>query len=391
MKMKDFIDKHFGNLKIKTIHKIAKNTRHSVYSKDREVINWSPSPLQGVHQITYTDRDRDMIFKAFEVEYFEFKRDILNIDGLNTDFNVSTTPAYVLTIVLIHLLIKNDEYKEETITNLFLINSYRVITSAYSNYYSYPVEESIARLVYDRMSKKFLIKKLGSNFALLTYKSKYLFKGTTTYEQIKICDADNLTLATNFCSNTVRQYIHTGFLALLDVLDSNDKTIGTSLLNGDNEVIDISNNTKLYYENMERALFNKDILMDNDVIELLGEVLKVNTKHMPASLTALHQLTISDPEKPLKLINDIISGTLYYLYKNDFYPPYSRDIGMLIKYLKAYWSNSKVKNENVTSAKEIMSGIIIKDLKIHRIQTVNGLTVLTCVYIFLIGILLTKK
>lgn len=389
--MKKFIDKHLGSLKSSKVKKISLELRHKLYSKDRDIISWSGSPLQGVHRISYTDKDLDAIFVSFGVDKFSFKKDIPNITGINPEFRVSTTPEYVLLVSIMIKIIKDKVDDEATLKNLHLIFSFRVTTSAYSNYYSYLVEEKTARLVYDRLSKKFLIKKLGSNFRVLDYKTQYIFEGTKNYKYLQKGGIDEAVLVMNSISNSIRQFIHSGFLALLEVNESNDSVSTTTTLNKEGESISIANNTRVYYESIERILYNKDLLIDTGVITLISEVTNTNTSEVPRVLEYIHESLKTDARESIKLVNKIVTGTLYYLYQNDFYPPYGRDIKTLIQYLKNYWSNSKVKNPDVLAAKQIVRTFMIKGLKMKAGPLINGTAIIVTVYLFLMGVIQTKK
>lgn len=392
MKLNEFIKKHLGTYKLDKLSNDSKYIRHYLYSKDRNVVSWVSSPLQGVYPISYTDRDRDVVFGTFGINYIEFKRDILSIDGINPDFNVSTTPEYVLCTILMHLTVKNGlKDEKEILENLFFIMAFRIITSAYSNYYQYPVDEKIAREVYNRMSKKFLLKKLGSNYMVIKHKSKLVMEGDK-YKELKRGRVDDLVLVMNAISTSVRQYIHTGFLILLEVLETGPTEAKSSAMNiEDGEFLGIENNTRRYYEAIEKILANKQLLMNRDVLYLINDVLHVKIDKVPNVLEKLHEDFKKDPKKTIKFIDDIVSGTLYYLFRNDFYPPYEHNITLLITYLRAYWGNSKVKNEHIVNAKKTLFEIIIKECGIRRPQTVMQIVNVVTIYLFVLAVIHTKN
>lgn len=389
MKLKEFIDRHTKHLSQSMIDKRAKEFRHRLFNKDRVVVDWLSSPLQGVHVITWTDKDKSNLFDTFGVDIRSFEMDIPHIDGINMDFKVSSNPIYILCTILMHRIIgyKKDD---EVIENLFLIEAFRIVTSAYSNYYKYPVDEYTARRVYDRLSKKHLIKQLGNNYKVLVYKSQYLKRGTDNYKKLKKLDIDNLILIINSVSGSVRQYIHSAFLVLLDIVE-NDESGEISIYDNEGKMLEIQNNTKMYYEYIEKILINRHMLIDKEVINLVGEVLKIDVTGVDKVLLALHDEFRENPDEILKLVDEIVNATLYYLYKNEFYPPYDQSIPTLIAYLKAYWSNSRVKNEDMKMAKQRVTNVIIKRLKIVRLQTLMKFSILVCIYLFLMATLMHKR
>lgn len=389
---KKFISKHTGHLDFskKKHQTLVHNLLHFILSKNKQNIEFMQSPLIGVHKISFTDSDTKHIFDTLNIDFNDFSRDIPKIKGIVEEWKTSTIPANVLGTVLMHKIINEANGNERLLRDVYVITTFKIFTSAYNNYFRYPVEEQVARTVYDKLSRKFIIKRESSNYKVFMVKSEKILKGTTLYDRLKTSDIEEHVLAINAISGSIRQYLHTFFLALLDVLENGDKATLISVIDDTGKVIGLENNNRIYYENIERILMNKDILINRTILDLMAEVLDTGIGDTPEVLETMYTIMHKEPKKILTLIDDIVNSILYYLYQNEFYPPYNENIGTLIIYLKQYVSNSKVKNKDLLAAKSAIQHIIIEELGIHRHQAVVKTSILVIIYLFLYATVLNK-
>jgi len=388
MKLEQFNKKHI-NSKLK-INRIVTKYMHEIFGKNKENIDWLSSNLQGVHKISFTDSDVSRLFKELDIDEAEFEHDISKIDGIIKEWKTSTIPFNVLLATLMHNVIKN-KGTDADLNKLFMVLAFKIVTSAYSNYFKYQVDEPTARLVYDKMSNKYLIKKLGSNFAVLNFKAQYIYDGTKNNKFLKEFDVESMVLALNSISGSVRQYIHTGFLLLLEVLEGDNSSSTISLYNSEGRMSEITNDNKMYYNNMERVLISKSLLYNRQIMGLVSEIVNIDSHLITKTLDAMRARLMKNPDEVLSIGANIVDSTLYYLYRTEFYPPYDESIDTLINYLQSYWKNSKVRNEEMHLAKNAIQKIILEDTGIHRMPIVVKTSISVSIYLFLLSVLLTKR
>ena len=121
------------------------------------------SNLIGVKKFVFSENDsktflKDLTFKD-ERQLENLYRDI---DWINSDFKVSSNTIYLTTVLLMYKTynsaISNSD-KEKILKDLYLVFAYKAFGSAYNYFFRYQADESVSRLTYEELDRKYLLKR----------------------------------------------------------------------------------------------------------------------------------------------------------------------------------------------------------------------------------------
>jgi len=397
MTLKTFYTKYFNNKSAKKVRDIVIEYWNSLMIKNHNTIEWLSSPYIGHIKITITDSEKEDLYHMLDINPDEFMLDIRRIKGLVQSRKVSTEPFNILCILIMKYLYDSslpEKQKREALQTTFYIMGYRIIVSAYSNYFEPPIDLNLAKRVLDMMSNKYDIKALGSNMAVLESKSKMILPKGVLDKKFKRFSVDDMVYIANAISGYLRGTIKSAKALTMSLKEQNEAvdTISIHLDTDDGETLKIAMNTISEYYNIGKQLIiSRDDFINNPLIDIMVTILPgVDDKVLIKILEHFSREALDNPRGAFDIIDTIVDGTIEYLFKTNHYPPYDESLPALVKYLKSYWSNSKVKNPYIIDTKKRIQSIIISGVGIKRKTDITKYSILVPIYIFL-RIVLYKK
>lgn len=125
------------------------------------------SNLLGVHRIKFFDTDRDRWFdEVLQIDEDYLRDHIERVGYFGDDWKVASDAFNLSVIWFIHRTYKDvgftNKIAREAIIEALVVLQFRFITSAYSNFFDKPVDMEAAVAVYNELSMKFAIKRLGN-------------------------------------------------------------------------------------------------------------------------------------------------------------------------------------------------------------------------------------
>jgi len=360
--IKDVFAKHLAGTKYDNeLYKKIKIFRINWSTKSDEYIEFLGGNLLGLHDIRFSSRDEDIFFNdILGIDQNELRSDIHSVKGINPSWKVSSNPLYQTIVYLMHsFLTKGTVGKntEDALRELYYIFAYKAISSLISNGFKHKVKESVAKATYERLSNRFLLKKLGSWNAVFEYRALDVLPPNGLHvKELKRLNTDNSILITNDVQGRVRDIFKNVYGVMMEVINEDTGILSTSLnqtdSEGDTSIRDITDRPDSYVKYLMDVIDKPNDLIKDDVLTLVSTVLPNLDKEILK--TTLYNLS-NDLDGIKKIKDDIsysITVNLEYLNSKGYQNNYMDDILDILSMIKNYWNNSKNKNKKILRIKK---------------------------------------
>jgi hypothetical protein len=353
--------------------------------KNSSHIEFLGSNLTGVHNIRYSSVDEDMLFiDILNVDQNKLRNDLYLVPGINKAHKVASNVTYITLVYLMHMFsqskLKNDD-KSDAIKELYYIFAYKAISSLYTNYFPYPVSESVAKMVYERLSNRYLIKKLGTWQDVLEYRTRDLLHGGIHYNRILNLNTDNATRIIADMQSRLRENIKEIYNVLVEVNASNERIYSSSMIQTDEEgesTRDITVRPDNYILYINSIIRNENDFINDDLVYLITSIVQNIDKEKFVmtlrELTKLHDYTF---------VETIIVTTINYMRTKNIINNYEKQTYEILTSMKGYWSSSSVKDKELIRIKKYLYDISSKATKKKTKWLLATITIGILLYIFL--------
>jgi hypothetical protein len=398
MKLKDLITKHFSVKITPELVKKLGRFKLALMSKNEDNMGYFSSFYFGVHAIRFTDEDKENFFMLIDVDASELKKDILTLDSVKASWNVVVDPFNFSCSVLQRMILMStlsQKMKEDAFVDTGIIVEFKMITSMYSQYFSFQVDENLATLVYEKMSKKFIIKRLGSNYKVLEYFAKVRFDDK---EKHKLLESNKVEKFTYYISNlhtTVKSSVLEQYSLLVKVKEE-EETRQTSSVLGKGEddearIVDVEDIHSFYINAVKQKVFIRHEFINEKLFGLIGDLFsKVKISAVKDTAILIHEKSLTDPSI-MNLLEDIVEVCIYYLYIGKLYPPYSDRMVAVIKFLKNYWSSSSLKDKKMNETKVKLIAFVKEATGIKTSWILTSTAIILAIYIYVLAIVDFKR
>jgi len=361
--------KHFGNLKAdRKLTKQLRAFRFDWIQKDPIYAEFLGSNLFGVHEIRFSRMDDDNLFvESLGVSHIDIDNDVKDTKGIEPSYQVSSNGILQSLIFLMHLYTVSklsDKDKHEGIYEVYNIFAYKVISSLYYGYFDYQVTEPIAKTVYEKLSNKFLLKKLGSWQNVFDYRTKDVLPKGLHYDKLKSYTTDDCVRMANDLQGRIRELVKNIYGVLVAVTKEKDyiKTSSTTQEGDDGaETKDVIERPEKYLT-YARSIYSAEYdFVDYDIVYLLGDISKnLDTNEFVKTLKYLSNEVIIRPDDKDDFISVSILQTIKYINEKNISHDYAGNIYNIINMMKGYWSSSSVKDKEVKHVKKLLYNITHK-------------------------------
>lgn len=294
-------DKHCSHLKINDewIREFDKYFK-SILHKNESSVNFFGSILVGVHQVFFDKGDINYLWDILvEVDRDEVKQDLHNLDYINPKWNVGgDVTNHLISYLIRRVLISNlgVKVKESTAINLLFILQYKFLTSLLWRDYKYGVSSEVALTVYNKLSRRFILRQVDSWKELLYLQARAMLYGTDDRKDMRVIFedkysdnklvTDNITGISSNLNSMMKEYnavFHT-------VRDESDKIgLNTQLgTNSEGEVTfkDNIKNPIRYQMFLESYVTSIDTFMNDDLLTTLTK--ENNSRYKPIRKTLVN-------------------------------------------------------------------------------------------------------
>lgn len=376
--VKDFFDKNLKvNINDKLVHDL-KMFRIQWSTKSDEYMEFLGSNLTGVHTIRFSTLDDNKLMEDILLidNIDKLQKDFYNVPGVLAKYKVGANVIYHALVYITRRILKSNidkELKHTGMREAILILEYKMFSSLYSHYFKYNVEENIAVTVYEKLSYKFILKRLNSWGELFNYRADdVLDKNSVTYAKLLRYTTEDAIRTVTAIQTKIRAGLLTIYGVLIEVKNSKQYITGDGLtyVGGDNnekQIKDVGSTTASYSNNIRQIKYSPPDFVDRDIVNIVHDM------YDTVDIDIFNKLLISMCDEKLhkkikiklkryknnvdhydSVLEDILSISFEYLQRLNINISDRSNIPESLTLLKNYWSSSKVKNEKMDDIKRYL-------------------------------------
>jgi len=360
-------------------------------SKGPEYPEFLGSNLLGVHPIRFSTRDDDaLLVDIYNVDPNVVYENIIKLPQIDKSWAVSTNPILQTMAYTMHRFYKDGLLggrTEHGVRLCYYIMAYKIFGSLLSRYFSFSTSPAIAKATHERLSNRFLIKKLGSWNEFLKYRSGDIMPPDGLhYKDIVNFSTPEAVNAVNDLQGRIRETIKNIYLVMLDVIEESSTLTSTSMtdmnMGEGGKTVDLVNRPDKYIIRLKESIATPASLMDADIIHLIHSM--VNSSDEDVMNRALLELSESyDSRKSrVDIMSELMLLSIDYLATKDITGDYKTNLVSTIINLRGYWSSGSVKDHRVKEVKGYVYGLVksVSGRKTKWYLAANSLAVI--VYLF---------
>ena len=364
--------------------------------KGDEYIDFLGSNFIGAHTIRFSARDENTLWvDILNIDMESFAYDLIRVPGINKNFKTISNPTLQILVYLMHrfsISDLKDNIKQTAIENIYSIFAYKVLGSLYSHYFNYKVEEGIAKIVFEKMSNKFLIKKMHWQDVIL-YRAKDLLKGGLHYNRLTSYKTEEAIWIINDLETRLRDIIKNAYKILIKVNEDGIKIKDSSML----ETIDDNTQFKEFINNPTKyVIYLRNIInqptefVREDLVDLIRD-----DAVLPAIQKDIFLQIINYISSEIEIIegskNDfiemIVVDSLAYLRRKNMINNLETSLLPILVTIRNYWSSSTADKGIVKDIKKELTRIAIEATGRRTGHIVATYVIGVIIYTFLRGLI----
>lgn len=365
---------NFTNKAAEDIFKKVMLFKIELLQKNNDFMMFISSNLTGVYNAVFSQLDSERYFSLFNVSEKKLMLKTNDLPDITPEWKVSSNPLYLINIYLIHKYsMSNYPKKNEAIIILFEIMSYKILTSILYQFYKTKLTIDEAKAVYEKLTFKFLIKKLGSWDSVVKYKTELVLKDGTYYDRIMKLSTLDAIETINAIQTSYKSLIK--YIANISHSGTKDKISSTTIIENTSEgkLIKETTNSSVYLNYINSIIkFENDFINSGLIKIVISKVKNVEFDNVKNTLQY-----ISRNETDLKFLEKIIEYSLEYLNsKNENFS--NGNLNYIVS-LKGFWSSG---NNNLKDVKNKIKEVCFKATGRKTEWILNSTTITVICYIF---------
>lgn len=321
----------------------------------------------GVQIVRFSKLDDEAFYNNIGINQDDIKNCVSNIKSIDKTRIVSSNPHYIFLMYLIHKTIKNKTLDKnsqiELLRQLYYTFAYRVISGRMAHYFKFPLDLATANTVMERLSNKFILKRLGNWNELLKYRSKDIIPPSGIHSRsLNMLESDRTQYTIVDLFNKLKDIFKNIYVVIIEVKKDNniiklDSKVDESGEEGPSFKEAIINSDQ-YVNYLKSILYNKEDLIKQDLLMLV--VKRIGIIKPSDLISALSNLNKIDRNELDQVIDGLIPTVLDFLYRNKINSNYSRNIFTIINMVKGYAIAHTVKDKYVIMARDTFLDYIPK-------------------------------
>lgn len=396
----DVGDEYLGHLKYdKNFYNKISEFRIKWSQKDDNYIEFLGGNLTGVHPIRFSTVDEDTFFiDILNIDQNSIRNDFFKVDGIDKDRKVTSNVTYLTIIYLMHKVTISTtlgEYRIKLLKELYYIFAYKVISGRIAHYFKYDVEPAIAKVVFEKLSNRFLIKRLGSWQKVFEYRAKDILppEGLHAGKLIKLTTDDGVKIIADM-QGRIREIIKNIYVVLMEVKDQNEKIYSSSMIVDDEEGSSTRDSIGSYdnYARYVRTIIESpNDFINDDLVYLVTTVIKnIDRDKFIDTLKYISKNIKVKPESKDDFIKIAIETTINYSRTKNIVGNYNKHIYNILIFMKGYWSSSSVRDTDVKHIKNYLNNVAQTATGKKTKWLLATITIGVLLYIFLRAIVKNK-
>lgn len=333
MHVKQALDLYFKDVRFDTalyrrlmtnnIEYITRNQEHTQLFSGRNI---------GCYYIKYTQYDKNIFYNnLFNLDYDDVVEAIDPIDTIPKNFKIARDDVNLMCFYIAHRFLSNPdlsekqqlEYAKEAL-NYF---SYRSLVLITSTYFVYPISEEKATSMTERLSNKYIIKKLKNWNEYCQYRSEEYLNNKYLDLLKKLNNDDDLPNAISDLFGRTKDTIKNIYQEFVDMLEGGDiiksKQAVVKDIDGDEQLADRIEHIQKYINHVDTMLSDKTAMIRKDHITVVVDILaNLSYKDLHDALSHIFEYCHSDRKSydtTTAYLKEILVNALDYLQRNEIY------------------------------------------------------------------------
>lgn len=404
MKVQEALSQLFSKVDFDTAlyKKIVRNNIEFI-TKDEEHKYLFGSRLIGCFHIKYTMYDKNIFYEnVFNLTYEEVEDTIAKITSIPANFKIARDDINLITFYIAHRFLTNDklskdkrtEYAKE-ILNYF---SYRTLVLISSMYFIYPISEEKAVSLTERLSNRYLIKKVKNWNEYCEYRSQEYIKSKFLSMLIDMNNDKDLPSAINDLYNRTKDTLKNIYSEFITMLEKDEliksKKSTSSDMTGKEIIVDRIDDPSKYYQQVEASLNDKSTFIREEYKTIAIDVIKnVNNQALHDTLVYVCESYFDDREihKEIKVIvEDIFINSIDYLQSQEVHIN-NPNVLTVLNYLVGNLLQARGTELKINKLKDDIDKLILKLYKKNKkpivTRTLKNVRNAFYVYVLLLGLL----
>lgn len=373
------------------LYNLLKSFRIAWAQKSDDYIEFLGNNLTGVYPIRFSQQDEDLLYELFSLNQKEFQNEIYKIKGVDKNMRTISNSTYILLLYTAHMFTVSkslsQKIKEDAVKECYYIFIYKVISSRTAHYFKSNIDISIAKAINERMTNKYLIKRFNNWQEVFEYKALDILPKGIHYKRMQDFDVDDCSRIISDLYTKMNDIFKNNFAVLMEVKNSNEKIMSTSLVTQgeDKESIrSITDRSDVYSTYLKNIISNQIDFINLELVEVIATTLKnVETNDINNILQEVSKLNHNEIDP---YIDKIFVASIEYLIRKRLNKDFIKNLYNIIITLSAYWKSSNFKEKDCKEVKKFFFDFTKKHTK-RKIKTVMINSMIgTIVYITVRGL-----
>lgn len=355
--------------------------------KESEYIEFLGGKTLGTHAIRFSIRDdEELIVNILQMDNNQLAYDITNTKGITKGRAAENNVVYQSLVYLMHGFIKSSlptKDKIDALKECYYIFAYKKFSSLMFHYFKYPADDSVAKVVYEKLSNRYLIKRLNNWQEVFEYRANDVLPGNFHYQRLYTYNTeDALRVITDLHAKLTDMFKNI-YAITVKVTQSNERVLTDSLLTnieGEDAIKDVNNSSDRYIKYLNSIITSKYDFAKVDLANLIA-----TQQARIASLT-LYNFLVHVSSLDVNFLQEVIevsvTSSLELLREKNIQKDYNKHILKIIGIIKLVGvKKSSVHNKTLKVRKALEKEFIKHNPKFKTKAEVIATATLTYIFI----------
>ena len=374
-------------------------------SKTDDHKNLFGSRLIGCHYLRYNLSDKaDFYDTLFNLDYDIVSDAFSQVSTIPKNFKIARDDINLTCFYSAHKFLTNTQLKEEDRENaaIEILNyfNYRTLVVICANYFIYPISEDKAVSLIERLSNKYLIKKLKNWNEYCQYRSEEYLKSKFRDTIIRF-DEKELPNAISDLFNRTKDTIKNIYSEFIAMIQSDEyiksKKAVVNDIEGEEVILDQIGNTKSYFNLIETMFIDKHSFIRSSYIDVIIDIISTvsysQVYEMLEFLFDYTQKSSKNYEEVVKFSQEVLMNTVDYLQKNKIILNYNTNILTVLNYIVGNILYARGNDLSINKVKEEGEKLLKKVYKENKeyLSDRNAKNLRNALYLYIVLFVLLSK
>ena len=405
MNAKQVLDEFFKNISFDTaLYKKLVYNNIEFITKNEDHKHLFGSKLIGCHHIKYTHYDKNIFYNnLFGIESDDVVAAINDIKTINKKFKTARDDINLVTFYMAHRFLTNDDLAKEKrieyakeVLNYF---NYRTLVLISSNYFVYPISEEKAVSLSERLSNRYVIKRLKNWNEYCAYRSEEYLDSKFLDLLVKFNKDDELPNAITDLLNRTKDTLKNIYGEFITMMENDEiiksKSNVVNDVEGQEVILDKINTPESYFTKIEAMTTDKNTFIRKDYLDVTIDIINsVSYRQLEETLSLCLEYSYTGRENHQKFNNfmkDILVNSIEYLHRNNIYLNNNSNVLTVINSIVGNVLYARGNEINITKLKAEGDKLIKAIYKHNKVniseRTIKNLRNAVYVYVMLIALI----